>query len=261
MLDQVSIRTPESVTLDVPVAGIGSRFLAACLDTLVILLIEAVLIFAVVALITPASHPGVAGPILIVLVVVASLVPIAYYVVWELTSGGRSLGKIACGLRVVRLDGVPVGGGESLVRNIVRLLDFLPVAYGVGVVTMFTARSSRRLGDLAAGTVVIRERTPVGEPGAGRVAGPSVAADPGPPVPGLERAGAAELGLLRAYLDRQDLAPGRRDALATEIAASLCLRWGIDPSARGSEPAALWLQRAYLQLHTRLYPGSAPDLR
>lgn len=260
MLDQVTIRTPESVVLDIPVAGIGSRFLAVLLDSLVIILLDLALLLAVVAIIGPASHPGVAGPLLIVLVVVASLVPLAYYVVWELGSGGRSLGKVACGLRVVRLDGVPVGAGESLVRNIVRLIDFLPVAYGVGVVTMFIAPGSRRLGDLAAGTVVIRERTAAAAPGSGGRLGPALAVtDAGPPVPGLERAGAAELGLLRAYLERGDLASDRRRTLADEIAAGLSTRWGIDPLARGPEPADLWLQRAYLQLHARLYPGARLD--
>ncbi|HVA22497.1 MAG TPA: RDD family protein [Candidatus Micrarchaeia archaeon] len=259
MLDQVSIRTPESVTLEVAVAGIGSRFLAAVLDTLAILLVEAVLIFAVVAVLGSASHPGAGGPLLIVLVVVASLVPIAYYVVFELAAEGRSLGKMALGLRVVRLDGVPVGAAESLVRNIVRLLDFLPVAYGVGVCTMFVARNSRRLGDLAAGTVVIRERTALADPGTASAGVPVLTVEgPGAPVPGVERGGAAELGLLRAYLGRGDLAPARRRVLATEIAAGLCTRWGSEPAAIGPEPADLWLQRVYLQLHARLYPGSPP---
>ncbi len=257
MVDQVSIRTPEHVTLDVPVAGIGSRFLAALLDTLVIAMIEVPLLFAVLALADSASHPGAAGPLLIVLVVVASLVPIAYYVALELTTDGRSLGKMAVGLRVVRLDGVPVGATESLVRNIVRLIDFLPVAYGVGVCTMFVARGSRRLGDLAAGSVVIRERTALAEPGGSRGQAPALTVDgPGDRIAGAERGGAVELALVRAFLVRSDLAPDRRRGLAAQIAAGLCRRWGVDPEARGTEAADRWLERVYLQLHARLYPGA-----
>ncbi|EQD59179.1 RDD family protein, partial [mine drainage metagenome] len=76
-----------------------------------------------------------------------------------------------------------MGAGESLVRNVVRLVDFLPFAYGVGVVTMFVAQGSRRLGDLAAGTVVIRERTVAADPGSADRRGPIlVVSDAGPPV-------------------------------------------------------------------------------
>ena len=71
---------------------------------------------------------------------------------------GQTPGKRLARLRVIRLDGRPVTLSESLIRNLVRLVDFLPAFYGVGVVTMFIHPQSRRLGDLAAGTLVVHER-------------------------------------------------------------------------------------------------------
>lgn len=84
-----------------------------------------------------------------------------YFVVFELLWNGQTPGKRVAGTRVVRLDGSPAGALAIVVRNLVRLIDFLPGAYGVGLLTMFIDRRSRRLGDLAAGTLVIRERREV----------------------------------------------------------------------------------------------------
>jgi hypothetical protein len=74
---------------------------------------------------------------------------------------GQSPGKRWVGLRVIRSDGTPITLSESLIRNLARLVDFLPAAYGIGIITMFIDKQSRRLGDLAAGTLVVQDRAPI----------------------------------------------------------------------------------------------------
>src|SRR4029079_4673215 len=81
-----------------------------------------------------------------------------YYIAFELLWNGQSPGKRAIGLRVVREGGRPITFVGSAVRNLIRIVDFLPALYGIGVVVMFVDRRSRRLGDLAGGTLVVKER-------------------------------------------------------------------------------------------------------
>lgn len=80
---------------------------------------------------------------------------------FELTWNGQSPGKRWAGIRVIRRDGTPVTLIESIIRNLVRIVDFLPIGYGVGIVTMFVHPQSCRLGDLAAGTLVVRDEAEI----------------------------------------------------------------------------------------------------
>jgi hypothetical protein len=91
-------------------------------------------------------------------IIIAFAILWAYYIFFELVWNGQSPGKRWVGLRVMRSDGTPVTLLESLVRNLMRLVDFLPFAYGIGVVSMFLDHRSRRLGDLAAGVLVVIDR-------------------------------------------------------------------------------------------------------
>jgi len=257
MLDGFEYRTPESLTISQPVAGIGSRGLAAGVDSCILLIIILVLLAGALGLSLISATAAVAGPTLIVVVVVASVVPVLYYVVCEVATGGRSIGKALFGLRVVDLRGVPVGLADSLVRNLVRILDFLPLLYGIGVVTMFAGRQPRRLGDLAAGTVVVHDR---GLRRLGREGSPSLRpavltrTDPGPPLAGLERCGKFDLDLLQDFLSRPGLTPERRRLLASDLAAALQVRVGLE-RAEADEGPIDFLERVYLQLQQR-FTGS-----
>jgi uncharacterized RDD family membrane protein YckC len=162
--DYLSIDTPENVAFGYEVAGIGSRFLAAIVDTLLILLLQAIvniplLLLAPLLLDTVLDDDSF---LLIWLAALAGMVAFAffwgYYIFFEVIWNGQSPGKRWVGLRVLRTDGTPITLVESIVRNLIRLIDFLPVYYGVGVVTMFINDKSRRLGDLAAGTLVVHDR-------------------------------------------------------------------------------------------------------
>ncbi|MEK7327557.1 MAG: RDD family protein, partial [Chloroflexota bacterium] len=102
------------------------------------------------------------SPVIAWLVAIFGLISFAffwgYYILFEMLWNGQSPGKRWVGLRVIRTDGTPITLTESIIRNLVRLVDFLPAYYGVGVVTMFINEQSRRLGDLAAGTLVVHDR-------------------------------------------------------------------------------------------------------
>ncbi len=160
--DLIQIDTPENVTFDYEVAGIGSRFLAALVDTTIIVILEFV-VFGIMALIALAGmSTGVdelfellGGWLLAIAGLISFLLIWGYYIGFELFWNGQTPGKRWIGLRVIRVDGTPITASESIIRNLVRLIDFLPMAYGVGVVTMFINSNSRRVGDLTAGTVVV----------------------------------------------------------------------------------------------------------
>ena len=89
--------------------------------------------------------------------VVAVLLFDGYFILFELLMHGQTPGKKAMKIRVMRDDGTPVTANEVLVRNILRLVDFLPFGYALGAVVMFPSPLSKRLGDLAAGTIVVKE--------------------------------------------------------------------------------------------------------
>lgn len=162
MDEYVTISTPEQVAFQYEVAGIGSRFLAALLDHL-ILVVAVLLVFCGMALLVPAAFTAMGGDdtgvfiILGVLTILIFLILFGYFVLFEAVWHGQTPGKRVNGLRVIRRNGQPIGMGEAMIRNLVRLADFLPGFYGLGLVTMFIDRDARRLGDLAAGTIVVRE--------------------------------------------------------------------------------------------------------
>ena len=161
--DYLSIDTPENVAFGYDVSGIGSRFLAAIVDTILILLLQAIVNIPVLLLVSLLlGSMDDESVVLLTSVALLSLVAFAffwgYYIFFEIFWNGQSPGKRLVGLRVIRTDGTPITLVESIVRNLIRLIDFLPVYYGIGIVTMFINQQSRRLGDLAAGTLVVYDR-------------------------------------------------------------------------------------------------------
>ena len=166
MDEQLTISTPEQVAFHYEMAGIGSRSLAALLDHL-ILGIAIFLMYCALSLLLPVlavsggsgESSGMLGVyiLLAVIVLVQFLLLWGYFVIFEIVWRGATPGKRAAKLRVLRRDGQPIGAGEAMIRNLVRLIDFLPFFYGVGLITMFIDKDARRLGDLAAGTIVVKE--------------------------------------------------------------------------------------------------------
>jgi len=215
--DRLSIPTPEGVDLELVLAGLGSRLVAGVVDYLIR---GAILLALVIIGITAVGDTGAGGFLVAGLFVAGFLVYFGYDVAFETLASGRTPGKRATGLRVVRLGGEPVGFVASAVRNLLRLVDGLPGTYVVGAASILFSRRNQRLGDLAAGTLVVRERrAPL--PG-----GP-------PPVPDFAVADryaawdvsgitAFELVTVRRFLERRwQLDAGARARLGWELAERL----------------------------------------
>ena len=161
--DTLNIQTPENVAFGYQVAGIGSRFLATLLDSLLIVLLQIVVILVFVLVLSGFNLLGetIAAWVYAVLGILGFIFFWGYYIFFEMLWNGQTPGKRWVGLRVIRNDGTPLTLSESFIRNLTRLVDFLPAMYGIGIISMFLDKQSRRLGDLAAGTLVVHDRAPI----------------------------------------------------------------------------------------------------
>lgn len=159
MVVEYRISTPEGVALSYELAGIGSRSLAALIDFLV-------MVAAIIAILLGTLGLALIGGVfsnvaLIFLLTCINVLFWGYYIFFETIWEGQSPGKRQLGLRVVKVSGTPITFLDSVVRNIVRIVDFLPSFYGLGILVMFVSPLPRRLGDFAAGTIVVREEVAV----------------------------------------------------------------------------------------------------
>ena len=159
-LDKLSIDTPEQVALDFALASIGSRFLALAVDTVIQTAATIALVALGLALLSVASISlQSAGPwLLAVLFLGYFLIYNAYFAIFEALWNGQTPGKRMIGLRVISTTGRPISVFEAILRNVVRIADQLPGIYAIGIVSVFVTERNQRLGDLAAGTVVVHER-------------------------------------------------------------------------------------------------------
>jgi uncharacterized RDD family membrane protein YckC len=157
------IETPERVPLHFALASTGNRFLACALDHFLQILF---IVFVTLVVIWWMGFSGLGHWIkdapkwmIALLIVVAFLVWSGYFVLFEWAWAGQTPGKRRLRLRVIREDGRPVTFWEAAARNLVRILDMEPFPfYSVGLVSVFVSSRDQRLGDLVAGTVVVRER-------------------------------------------------------------------------------------------------------
>ena len=155
MNEQLSVETPEQIHINYQKAGIGSRFYAALLDTLLLGLIVFVGTYVNINFISELGDVfgkwlGAVGSIILFAIFWG------YYMVFEITTNGQSPGKRVLGLRVIKEGGYPITFVDSAIRNLVRVVDFLPVFYGAGLLVMLINKDWQRLGDLAAGTLVVK---------------------------------------------------------------------------------------------------------
>jgi uncharacterized RDD family membrane protein YckC len=151
--DLYTIRTPENVTFEFELAGVGARALAWILDVFVMFCL--IMIGACIVSVFSAIAGGLAIALLLVFVF---LVQWWYTALCEWWLGGQTLGKKTVGLRVLQERGIRITFLQSVIRNLVRIVDLLPGLYLIGGVSALLDRHGRRLGDLAAGTIVVRER-------------------------------------------------------------------------------------------------------
>jgi uncharacterized RDD family membrane protein YckC len=153
--DGLVVATPERVAFEYEVAGLGSRFLAQAIDVMLLLLLFFFLSLAALLL---NSLSGNGRLSLLIWVILSFALFLLYFPILEGIWGGQTVGKRLLRLRVLGDRGEPVTVTQVVIRNLIRLVDFLPVLYGVGIITLFVQGGSKRLGDFAAGTVVVRDR-------------------------------------------------------------------------------------------------------
>lgn len=220
----MAVATPEGVTLEFTLAGVGSRFVAALFDSL----IQGAVMLALL-LLTWAFESTFGDWVWALLFLGVFVVYFGYDVAFETLNSGRTLGKQWTGLRVVKTSGAPVTFMTSAVRNLLRLVDMLPTMYGIGVVTILATSKNQRLGDLAAGTIVVRERTAA--PGALGGSGAAAGSWTGwaAPTAGVDVSAwdvsaitADEVAAVRQFLARRgQITADARSRLARELAARL----------------------------------------
>ncbi|HYX30222.1 MAG TPA: RDD family protein [Pyrinomonadaceae bacterium] len=161
--DTLVIETPERVPLHFALASIGNRFIACAIDH-TIQIVALMIIGIVAAIVTDAPSLGsklMNAPkwVIALMVIVQFLIFDGYFAVFEWVWRGQTPGKRWLKLRVIREDGRPISFFEAVVRNLLRVVDFLvPPFYSIGLISVFATERDQRVGDLVAGTVVVRER-------------------------------------------------------------------------------------------------------
>jgi uncharacterized RDD family membrane protein YckC len=215
--DRLAIATPEGVEVELTLAGIGSRFIAGGID----FTIQLAVIISLALITRPAGDAGTA------LFTSAMFALIFFYdVLFEVLGRGRTPGKRWTGLRVVRSGGRPITLARSSVRNILRIIDILPGFYAVGMTVIFITPRNQRLGDLAAGSHVVRVRH-----GDRRRLQAAEDVDPGPAATwDVTAVSQDEVAAVRAFLERRfDLQGQHRLQIAAELASRLRPRVGGAP--------------------------------
>jgi uncharacterized RDD family membrane protein YckC len=243
--DRLRIATPEGITVDLVLAGLGSRFVAALID----LAIKGALILGLALLAGVLGDLGIA-----IFSVLFFAVYFGYDIAFEVLAAGRTPGKRWTGLRVLRADGRPVDLLSSAIRNVVRLVDGLALAYLPAMISVLVTKRNQRLGDIAASTIVVREprakdaadagfarrtpRRPADKPTAPSFGGFEIPAGVAPNLGAAERprangtldvsaVTADDLAAIRSFLDRRaDLPWAVRSDLAHRIATALTSRVG-----------------------------------
>jgi len=156
-VDKLTIDTPEQVHLEFTLAGIGSRFMATLLDTLIQALIYFVLFISALLFATNPFSGRAPIWVIAIFIFVFYCVYWGYYAIFEIVWKGQTPGKRWAGIRVIKESGRAISPFEAIARNLMRVVDWLPSLYGVGVVTMLLNSQNRRLGDFVAGTLVVHE--------------------------------------------------------------------------------------------------------
>ncbi|MUV37509.1 hypothetical protein JNUCC1_01315 [Lentibacillus sp. JNUCC-1] len=155
--ERVDVKTPEYVSLNFSLAGLGSRAAALIIDQILI----SIVMLAFMLIFFFAMGADLVGDSLwpfAVLIIVVFILNYGYYFVAEYFFAGRTIGKRLMGIRVIQENGHSITLLSSLIRNLVRIVDMLPQGYFIGMLMVFLHPKHKRLGDLAAGTIVVHER-------------------------------------------------------------------------------------------------------
>jgi uncharacterized RDD family membrane protein YckC len=224
--DKLTIETPEQTGLEFAIAGIGSRFLALALDTLIQTSVLAIVLLAGVALsVTLFSRFNGSTWVAAAFLLLVFTLYYGYFAAFEALWNGQTPGKRLLRIRVIKDTGRPMTPSESVGRNLMRIVDQLPFMYGVGIVSVALSRQNKRLGDFVAGTIVVHERElqdvrPLWQ-------APQSASTARY---GADRLSPEEFALVETFLNRRNsLAPEVRYRMGDEIARRIKPRLSLPP--------------------------------
>lgn len=243
--DRATIGTPEAVELEFVLAGVGSRGIAAGID----LGIQLSLLIGAFVLFSPLLSLGGDAITIIVFSLASFFMLYVFEVLFEAFRGGQTPGMQVIGLRVIRDGGEPVDLRSAAIRNIVLLVDGPLTLWGAGITSIVLSKQNKRLGDMAAGTLVIRERFP-GEPPPPPPRRPGLPPPPPPPDLGVGwDVGAVspeDMAVVRRFMVRRfDLKPEPRARIAAEIASRIRGKVAGPVSPMGDEAFLEQLVRTY----------------
>jgi uncharacterized RDD family membrane protein YckC len=229
--DKLTIETPEQTSLEFPLAGIGSRFLALAADTLLQTAFFAVLGIAAGLLSLANLFSTMTKQwVIAILLFVFFAVQFGYFALFESLWNGQTPGKRWTRLRVIKDDGRPITPYDAILRNLLRTVDALPSLYATGIICILFSRENKRVGDFAAGTVVIHEKPLEGVSSIWDPTAPQTQASAWAALPQLTL---EELQLIEAFFGRRNnLDPDVRRMISTQISDRLGARLGVALDAR-----------------------------
>jgi uncharacterized RDD family membrane protein YckC len=226
LFDKHTIDTPEQLQLDFAVAGIGSRFLAILIDSLIETLVVIVFIVALAIVMPIVGRAGGLrdiGPVWLAAGFLAFffLIYFGYYAIFEIVWNGQTPGKRIIGIRVVKDSGRPLTATETIGRNLLRLVDQLPGFYAIGILVAVLNSRNKRLGDLVAGSLVVREASFTTIKPVWQTQQPEQPSEPRPMLGGSALS-IDDLALIDAFLNRRnELPPEVRSRMAIQILTQL----------------------------------------
>lgn len=225
--DAPQVVTPEAVPLGFEDATVGTRGVAAVIDTVIMLVL--LLVVQLSALFSAGALGAQDWVAVTIAVVLAFVVGVGYPVGFEALWRGRTPGKAALGLRVVTVEGAPIGFRHALIRGAIGIVELRVTIGAVALVVSALSRRGQRVGDHAAGTVVVREGSrrrrlqPLDVTVPPGYEGYAATLDPG-------TATADDYDVVRAFLQRRgELAPDARTQVAAQLAVRIAERLGVAP--------------------------------
>jgi uncharacterized RDD family membrane protein YckC len=276
--DQLSIDTPEHVALRLPVAGVGSRFLAVFMDTLIQIVAYLLFIGLVVLLVSSVPNAEQAAEpsqrfmawTIAILIFLHFLAFWGYYTLFEGLWRGQTPGKRIFKLRVIKDSGRQITMVEAMARNLLRVVDALPSMYLVGIIAVLCNRERKRLGDMVAGTLVVHDEE-LGDLGgmsdasrtftSGIFAADSTQAQSEPhaalfPATAIARLSEDDLVMLDTYFARiPDLDVITKNAIAQRLLKTLCAKMQVpepgDATPRVALDAITWELRNHVGMASR----------
>jgi uncharacterized RDD family membrane protein YckC len=234
--EKLTIHTPEQIALEFTLAGAGSRFLALAIDTIVQVFVSVtiLLLFAAGAWLRVAGVTSAGTWVQAAGVIFGFILYYGYFAFFEAIWTGQTPGKRIVGLRVISLSGRPIAPFDSILRNLLRIIDQIPGIYAVGIVSILVTARSQRLGDLAAGTVVVLEDWQTAH-AAPKSFVPSAAG-----VLGAAKLTPKEVEAIETFLGRRGALPdAKREQAAQQLAEHLRQRLSVPADRYRSDEALL----------------------